>query len=244
MSRYGDRFFAGIAPGSLRSAEVVEPLVRALVPVESVCDIGGGTGAWLVPFHRAGSRVVCIDGPWVDRRNLLVPQECFVAVDLERDLGAVTGSFDLVICLEIAEHLHRRRAPHLVELLARAAPAVLFSAALPGQGGTRHVNERPFAFWRRLFEAQGMIYLDPIRRHIWQDPQVEGWYQQNIRMFVQPALVEQCERVRQEVELACHEFPNLYSDYLLGSPRLVTRHLRMAKRELHVALRHRTRRVV
>ena len=32
---------------------------------------------------------------------------------------------------------------------------VIFTAALPGQGGTHHVNEQPHEFWDELFRACG-----------------------------------------------------------------------------------------
>ena len=91
--------------------------------------------------------------------------------------------FELALCLEVGEHLPERSAPALVESLAAAAPVVLFSAAVPGQGGTSHVNEQWPPYWERLFAEQGMRKYDVIRPLIWCDRSIESWYRQNIYIF-------------------------------------------------------------
>jgi hypothetical protein len=53
--------------------------------------------------------------------------------------------------LECAEHLPAHRAAPLVEWLTKSAPIVVFSAAIPGQGGKGHINEQPPDYWNDLF---------------------------------------------------------------------------------------------
>lgn len=48
---YDARFYSGQKSGSYRSARVIVPLLRALVPVKSVCDVGCGVGGWLRAFQ-------------------------------------------------------------------------------------------------------------------------------------------------------------------------------------------------
>lgn len=70
-----------------------------------------------------------------------------------------------------------------------AAPAVLFSAALPGQSGTGHINERMPSDWRAHFRRHGYVLLDPIRPAVLTDPRVECWYRQNIVFYASEELL-------------------------------------------------------
>jgi hypothetical protein len=104
-----------------------------------------------------------------------------------------------------------------VRLLTEAAPVILFSAALPGQGGTHHVNERWPGYWRDWFAGRGFVRLDPIRPRVWRDRRVEWWYQQNVYLFVKKTLLDNSPRLLEEYELA-REFPfELVADRVLGS---------------------------
>jgi hypothetical protein len=125
------------------------------------------------------------------------PQE-FRSVDLERQL-AVDEQFDLCICLEVAEHLACEAAPNFVRNLCSLSNIVLFSAAIPGQGGTNHVNERWPSYWRDLFAEQGYTALDIARGRIWHDVRVEFWYRQNLLLFANAAGLA---RISQPVALA------------------------------------------
>ena len=97
--------------------------------------------------------------------------------------------FELAACLEVAEHIPETSASHLIDELTGCAPVVLFSAAIPGQGGTQHVNEQWPEYWRELFGRRGYRPVDAIRGRIIQDPSVEWWYRQNILVYCDPAHV-------------------------------------------------------
>jgi hypothetical protein len=160
------------------------PIVQELVQFHSVLDVGCGRGAWLAVCRDQGAkRIVGYDGDYVNRSSLLIPESCFRPTDLSKPF-TIDDRFDLAICVEVAEHLPARMARLLVKALTGAAPAVLFSAAIPGQGGTKHINEQWPAYWQRLFAGQGFRRLDWIRPRIWHDHRVEGWYRQNCYLFV------------------------------------------------------------
>ncbi len=184
MHTYDTLFFDYIQAGSSRSARTVLPLVLAGLPISSVLDVGCGAGAWLREYAALGiSDVLGVDGDYVQRDRLLIPGERFIARDLAQpfDLGR---RFDLVQCLEVAEHLPRDRAATLVENLTRHGDVVLFSAAVPGQGGEHHVNEQPYGYWRDLFAAQGYRLFDWLRPQLQDQPTVESWYRYNSLIFV------------------------------------------------------------
>lgn len=185
---------------ALASAEIIVPLVRQLFESDSVLDVGCGYGAWLSVFKRAGARrVKGLDGQWVDRTRLAISAEEFEATDLTAE-WAVPARFDVAVCLEVAEHLPAGAARRLVRNLVRAAPAVLFSAALPGQGGTHHINEQWPEYWDGLFDEYGFERLDPFRRHVWQDPRVAWYYQQNLYAYVSREALAAAPRLREERE--------------------------------------------
>jgi hypothetical protein len=86
----------------------------------------------------------------------------------------------------VAEHLPEDSAKSFVAALVGAAPVILFSVAIPNQGGTHHVNERWQSYWAALFAEHGYIALDCVRPAVFGDQRVELWYRQNILMFCLP----------------------------------------------------------
>ncbi len=200
---YDQEFFDEREGLSLQSARIVVPVVLRYVRPRTVVDVGCARGAWLKVFLENGvERVLGIDGPQVDPATLHIDPQCFRAVDLDRAFEIEGGPFDLAVCLETAEHLSLKAGKALVKTLARAAPVVLFSAALPGQGGTHHVNEQWPWFWKRLFEAEGFTRLDPIRREIWQNPAVALWYRQNTFLYASERAIAESPVLQKEAEIA------------------------------------------
>jgi hypothetical protein len=106
-------------------------------------------------------------------------------------LEKARGRYDLAVCLEVAEHLPESSAADLVRALTAFAPVVLFSAAVPGQGGVGHINEQWPAYWKGLFEQHGFYRRDPIRPRIWTNERVHWWYRQNIFLFASRQKVEE-----------------------------------------------------
>jgi len=186
---YDRAFYLDQAAGSARSASVVVPLLRELLPIRSVCDVGCGVGTWLRCWLELGvTDVLGIDGDHVAKDQLLIPAGNFLPADLRQPLPSVRR-FDLAMSLEVAEHLPPARAESFIADLASLAPIVLFSAAIPGQGGTEHVNERWQSYWASLFERNGFVTADVLRPRIWHDARIEYWYRQNILLFCQPDAV-------------------------------------------------------
>ena len=181
-SPYDEKFYAGKNDGSYRSAMTVLPLIFSIVAPHSVVDVGCGTGTWLRAAHELGAHdYLGYDGPHVTQ--LCIPQDRFTAVDLRRPLQA-DRKFDLAICCEVAEHLPATAAATLVGTLTSLSDVVLFSAAIPGQGGVHHVNEQWPEYWQALFRARNYPAYDLIRPPIWNDERVEVWYRQNTILYV------------------------------------------------------------
>jgi SAM-dependent methyltransferase len=149
-----------------------------------VIDVGCGTGAWLSVFAEHGVEVIRgIDGPWLDPDLLCIPPSRFTTADLRHPLH-LDADYDLVVSLEVAEHLPAARAASFVEMLTGLGPVVLFSAAVPGQEGTDHQNEQWPAYWANLFHRHDYLAVDCLRPRIWQDQRVAWWYAQNAVLYV------------------------------------------------------------
>ncbi|QXX75998.1 hypothetical protein MHY1_02832 [Methylovirgula sp. HY1] len=183
---YSGEFYSRQFGGSAASSKIVVPQILARFPVTSVVDIGCGTGIWLNEFHSHGvDDYLGIDGAYVPEHVRKIPAEHFKSADL-RQLTKLERTFDLACSLEVAEHLPPENASAFVQLLAKAAPIVLFSAAVPHQGGTEHINEQSASYWARLFIAHGKQPYDCVRPLIWNNAQVEWWYRQNIVVYASP----------------------------------------------------------
>src|SRR2546426_474838 len=117
MSGYSTRIHEQHEEDTRRSAERIVPVVLEIIRPRSVIDVGCGTGIWLSVFREAGVRdTMGIDSDHIDRRRLRIPQDQFVPFDLRRSLP-VRRTFDLVVCLEVAEHLPRASAELLIRSL-------------------------------------------------------------------------------------------------------------------------------
>ncbi len=188
---YSKTFYNEIAGGSGRSAEIVLPLVFEIGKPASVVDVGCGVGAWLRASKSAGvDKVLGFDGDHVPVDLLEIEQPEFRAADLSKPLPHVGRRFDLAISLEVAEHLPRERADGFVEDLCGLADMVLFSAAVPYQGGQDHINEEWPSQWAERFASHGYIPFDVVRPVVWANPEVEVWYQQNTLLFVAESRVD------------------------------------------------------
>jgi hypothetical protein len=204
-SGYDDFFFDYISLGSQRSAAVVAPLLLKLFPVQSLCDIGSGRGAWLVEWERSGvANYLGVDGDYVSRDNLMIPADHFVTRDLTKpfDLGR---TFDLVTSLEVGEHIVPEAAETYLDNLCRHGDAILFSAATPGQGGTFHVNEQRPDYWRQRFAARGYRAFDLVRPKLSGQKQVEPWYRYNTLFFARGKALERLAKEALASEIRANE---------------------------------------
>jgi len=181
---YGHDFYVAQQAGSVASARRILSILCEHYDFETVCDVGTGIGTWLRAAHELGKvALVGFDGPWAIEHPARCTAATFFPVDLNETI-TVTDRFDLVISVEVAEHLDPARGPGFIHDLCRAGDVVLFGASLPRQPGDGHVNCRPHAYWVDLFRQQGYACLDLFRPRVWHDPAVEPWYAQNCFLFV------------------------------------------------------------
>lgn len=168
--KYDENYYATIETGARISAEVVYRALSDIInPMKMIVDLGAGIGEW------AHGDYTGID---FNSPNTSIHQH-----DLRQPYRS-QRRYDLALCLEVAEHLPLESAGVLVESLCQLAPFVLFSAAIPFQGGEDHQNERWPSWWAKLFERFG-YYPHPvdIRESVWNNNNVEVWYRQNMVLY-------------------------------------------------------------
>jgi SAM-dependent methyltransferase len=188
-SLYPPDFYADRRQHTLHAARRILQALPDGLARRRIADIGCGTGTFLAAGLELGAQeVVGIEGDWVTPSMLDDPRIAFEPRDLEQSFEG--PRVDLVLSLEVAEHLSPKRAEAFVRDLVAMAPAVLFSAAIPGQGGVGHVNEQWQSHWATLFAAHGYDAYDVIRPLIWADEAVPAWYRQNAILFLQGDLGE------------------------------------------------------
>lgn len=200
MNFYNEDFYKTQQMGSKRSAKVIVPLILELVHPKSVLDVGCGVGTWLSVFREnAVDDIWGVDGDWIDKKMLQIPKERFKPIDLKESFS-LDREFDLVVSVEVAEHLPSESIDKYIDSLIRHAPVILFSAAIPSQGGTDHINEQWPDYWVKHFQKRDYIVCDPIRNIIWQNENVEFWYAQNILIFVNKNLLNNHPLLQKEVD--------------------------------------------
>lgn len=166
-----------------KSAYEVLPLVINWVKPASILDIGCGTGTWLNVAKELGvSKVLGLDTPFVNKELMLISNEEFVPTDLSKPFH-INQKFDMAICLEVAEHLHEKTTTAFIKSVTNHTDVVLFSAAIPGQGGQNHINEQWPNYWANLFKAVGFDAHDILRNKIWDNANIHWWYRQNIVIY-------------------------------------------------------------
>jgi len=166
-----------------RSQDMVLKALHDLVPFASAADFGTGRGSWLKSAIAMGVRDVHgYDIPEIPVEQRQFPADRFTPADLGQPI-TLGRRFDLAISTEVAEHLPKEHAATFIANVAQAADLVLFSAAIPYQGGAGHVNENWVEYWARMFFALGFQAFDILRPRFWNEAAIRSYYRQNLLVF-------------------------------------------------------------
>lgn len=186
--KYSDDYYAEIVDGAVRSARAVYKILNKKgLGWETVLDVGCGVGEWFLGADVIRKddleNYVGIDRD-VPKESLLIYESQYIDCNLELEFPQVDKA-DMVLCLEVAEHISERRANDLIKFLCdHSNRYVLFSAAIPYQGGTGHINEQWQSYWAEKFQENGFggytWGLNEVRTH----PDIELWYRQNMVLYV------------------------------------------------------------
>jgi 2-polyprenyl-3-methyl-5-hydroxy-6-metoxy-1,4-benzoquinol methylase len=181
---YDQEFFREGEEWKKASAAKVAEIITSALTFGSVLDIGCGMGIYLEEFRKLGKEVVGCD--YSPDGLKLVPEgiRTFQA-DVTKRINS-DRKYDLVVCFEVAEHIHNRHSRQLVANCTGSGDTVLFTAAPVGQGGVGHINEQPYEFWIGLFRGNGFRFKEEQSmaiREIMQRENVVPWIAKNLMLF-------------------------------------------------------------
>lgn len=151
-----------------------------------VVDLGAGSGVYVEELRRQGVRARGYD--------IADPQPRPDLVTTSSMLDVIDPA-QIVLCLEVAEHIPHELSIAVVESIMRnTMPGgyAIFSAAQPGQGGVGHINCQPPGFWAILADRAGFVQVPDMTNslHKWITSGYHmGWFAQNRQLWYRPRVV-------------------------------------------------------
>ncbi|WP_417200706.1 class I SAM-dependent methyltransferase [Bizionia sp.] len=168
--------------------EILPFLFNSVKPT-SVLDVGCGNGSWLETAKLLGvSDILGVDGVDFEQTSLKISKDNFRQHDFRHPLD-LKKKFDFIISLEVAEHLPEASADNFIEIITNHGDLVMFSAAIPGQGGQNHINEQWPSYWADKFKKHGYLAYDIIRPEFWNNEKLYSWYKQNIIIYAKEGVL-------------------------------------------------------
>lgn len=129
----------------------------------SVFDVGCAIGVYLKYFSKKGVDVAGIEGAESAVERALV--DTIQHYDLRDSPKISNQKFDLVLCIEVAEHLHTIYADGFIDTIISAThndSTVVFTAAPPGQYGANHINLQHPRYWVKKFSERGWEHQEKL----------------------------------------------------------------------------------
>ena len=191
MSVYQSNYYRNRNNWTAPSVKAIMQIILPIYKPNSILDLGCGSGSWLHTISKEYKipEFLGVDGHWIEKKELLIPQTNFKAHNLQ-DVYTPDRKFDMAISMEVAEHLDEGFAENFVTSLTNSSDFILFSAAIPNQGGTNHVNEKKQSYWKYIFFKRGYECIDLIRPRIWDLEGVRTDYKQNTLIYIKKVLLE------------------------------------------------------
>ena len=164
--------------------------IKQLSP-KNVLDIGCGPGMYVEEILKRNISAIGIE----------VSDKIQKSYVLNKSLFDMHETADVVLCMEVAEHLPEEKADDIVKKVVESTESILiWTAAIPGQGGVGHINCQPKEYWREKFEKEGLIYTDILTqkcRNFALKGIHMGWFVNNVQIFIKPAVtltITTCKR--------------------------------------------------
>ena len=183
--QYANQFYIKEDFLANRAAKLIVPYLLENLNIRSVVDVGCGTGSWLKVFDYFGITEYLGVDFHANLTSLRISQSNFININLN-DSIVLGKTFDMAISLEVAEHLYPSQSARFVSDLCDLSNIILFSAAVPGQGGENHINERKIEYWRNLFKLKGYLAYDAIRSEFVDNKLIAPWYRFNTILYINP----------------------------------------------------------
>lgn len=190
MARYGPNFNNGMA----------DYIARSLKP-ESTLEFGCGLGLYchFLKTQLDIQRVFGIEPEPMagvfDSPN--GPTQLAINIFSDKHPEPLEQKFDLVMSIEVAEHIPREKHDFLFDfLVSHTSRWIVFSGARIGQGGHGHIAERDEEDWKSEFLKRGMIFQNELTRDIRQACDKKNInHVKNLMIFRRPAGYEELDSI-------------------------------------------------
>lgn len=190
MYIYNKKFYEYVEAHSVQEAKIIISHIIKRFQPKSVVDFGCAEGVWLKTIQEMDSHisVLGLDGDYVAKDRLKIPENCFRSADLSKPVR-LPQKYDLALSLEVAEHIDEQYSDIFIDNLVNASDCIIFSAAIPQQGGTHHVNEQRQSYWVKKFAERGYLADISIRNHFWNEQKIVYYYRQNLLCFMKKGAI-------------------------------------------------------
>jgi 2-polyprenyl-3-methyl-5-hydroxy-6-metoxy-1,4-benzoquinol methylase len=184
MASFSATEFAKIQQEEEPAAQHLASILIERYNPSSVIDAGCANGLYLKPFLDRRIDVLGYELSGEAFANAQIPNHRILIRDLSEPLQIKKA--DLAICLEVMEHIPEEDAGSVLDNLCQMADTIIFSAAIPGQGGHGHINCQYKEYWLALFTQRG-FHLSLIETQDILDKLVKGsymgWLKQNLMVM-------------------------------------------------------------
>jgi len=153
--------------------------IKSELDPKNILDIGCGPGHFVESLRDAGLDAKGIDiDDRVKDKDYLEYKSIFDMTD---------DNADIVMCIEVAEHIEEDKADLVVDKVCKATNKILlWTAAQPGQGGIGHINCQPKQYWLDKFLKSGMTHdvetQDQLIKYM-KSGRYMGWFVNNLLVF-------------------------------------------------------------
>jgi hypothetical protein len=170
-------------------------LVKEIAP-KSFLEFGSGLGflAKHIDENLDLESSFCIEpnyirGLYGQMSNVKLLQLDIFKDDIPREIDQ---KFDLVISIEVAEHIERNKHNFLFDFLVNKTKNwLVFSGARIGQGGHGHISERAEDDWKGEFLSRGMIFDEQRTKNIRNACDKKNInHRKNVMVFHKPSFVK------------------------------------------------------
>jgi SAM-dependent methyltransferase len=136
--------------------KMAEAVLQEFPNIKTLADVGCGGGIFAAEFQGNGLRVVGCEYSAASRKAAKKRGVEIHPFDVSVSQKPLPGSpFQAVMTLEVGEHIPDPLADAFVQYLIKTGDLIIFTAALPGQGGHGHINEQPKSYWAERFSKFG-----------------------------------------------------------------------------------------